>query len=1005
MYGGTKSEMQRLVKDAAKLDKSIDGNSLSYANIVKAIHAVQESMYITGTTQKEAEHTITGSLSMVKSAWQNLMPALIQGGDSFEQCVENLVYSIEKFADNAMPAIEKALAGVGTLIEKLVPKLAKKFPEYVEMLLPPLITAAVSLIKGLIAALPNIVKILINELPTIAKELSTAIDEVISSMPKSGASGLLSGIFGDIKGAVDKVIPTVSNFIRKIGEFVKSKETLEAFKGAWDKIKKAAEAVWFVVEPIISLIANNLDKIIPAIMNVIKVLIAFKIVMAAVNFVMAASPITWIIAGIVALVAAIALCVKHWDKIKAVASSCWEAIKGAWSKAGEWFKTTIVQPIATFFSSLWSGIKTGAKAVLNFFKTIGTWVYENVITPIVNFVKSCVNAIVKILKGFVKVITVIVLGIIGLICQGVIKIATWINTKVIQPVWNAICTVWGKISSWVSTNIIQPIVRFFTALWNKIKSVVQAVKNTIVTIWGKVSSWVNANVIQPIARFFTALWSRLKNGIATIWNTLCSIWGKISAWVNGKVIQPIVSLFSTLWGKIKSVASSIKNTLVEAFKSAWDKVTGVWNGLKKFFSGIWEGLKETGETLKTTLVGIWKDAVKAISKPVNKLIGGANWVLEKLGSETRVAEWQPYANGTNGHKGGNALVNDGKGAELVQMPNGQSFIPKGRNVFIPNAPKGMKVLPAEQTARLAGKSSPTFRYKDGTGFDIWDFFGKSKGLADKIIEKFVSFKDLSGYTLDVGKSMISKTKGALSDWVSKMFNKLGGRDISSYVASKGVEQWRSTVVSALKMENQYSAANVKRTLYQMQTESGGNPKAINLWDSNAKKGTPSKGLMQVIDPTFNAYAKSGFDKDIYDPLSNILASVRYAVSRYGTLEKAYKGKGYANGGIATKPSIFGEDGAEMAIPLSADKRQRGIDLWNKTGAMLGLSSYTPENSASSYYSNDSTEYNNYSPQFNLTISGTSDDRAMARKVKRWINEAINDTFDSYSSKNPKLREV
>lgn len=94
-YGGTKSEMQRLVKDAAKLDKSIDASSLSYGNIVKAIHAVQKNLGITGTTAKEAEKTISGSLYAMKSAWGNLMPALIQGGDSFDQCVDNLVSSVK----------------------------------------------------------------------------------------------------------------------------------------------------------------------------------------------------------------------------------------------------------------------------------------------------------------------------------------------------------------------------------------------------------------------------------------------------------------------------------------------------------------------------------------------------------------------------------------------------------------------------------------------------------------------------------------------------------------------------------------------------------------------------------------------------------------------------------------------------------------------------------------------------------------------------------------------
>ncbi|RUU68582.1 hypothetical protein EOC06_39835, partial [Mesorhizobium sp. M7A.F.Ca.MR.362.00.0.0] len=69
---------------------------------------------------------------------------------------------------------------------------------------------------------------------------------------------------------------------------------------------------------------------------------------------------------------------------------------------------------------------------------------------------------------------------------------------------------------------------------------------------------------------------------------------------------------------------------------------------------------------------------------------------------------------------------------------------------------------------------------------------------------------------------------------------------------------------ALMLTKQYSQTNLDRLLYQMQTESGGNAKAINLWDINAKRGTPSKGLMQVIDPTFKAYAMPGYNSDIYD---------------------------------------------------------------------------------------------------------------------------------------------
>lgn len=70
-------------------------------------------------------------------------------------------------------------------------------------------------------------------------------------------------------------------------------------------------------------------------------------------------------------------------------------------------------------------------------------------------------------------------------------------------------------------------------------------------------------------------------------------------------------------------------------------------------------------------------------------------------------------------------------------------------------------------------------------------------------------------------------------------------------------------------------------------ESGGDPQAINTYDSNAAAGTPSKGLMQVIDPTFNAYHVDGTSWDIYDPVANIAAACNYAAHRYGSIDNVF----------------------------------------------------------------------------------------------------------------------
>lgn len=177
------------------------------------------------------------------------------------------------------------------------------------------------------------------------------------------------------------------------------------------------------------------------------------------------------------------------------------------------------------------------------------------------------------------------------------------------------------------------------------------------------------------------------------------------------------------------------------------------------------------------------------------------------------------------------------------------------------------------------------------------------------------------------------------------------------VGGSGVERWRNVAIRALKMTGQYSAGNLNALLNQMRTESNGNPKAINLWDPNAMKGTPSKGLMQVIDPTFRAYAMPGFNSNIYDPLSNILASIRYALATYGSLTNAYRGVGYENGGIITKEHIarVGEGNKEeVVIPLTGSglKRSRAMQLLAYANEKLNRNQSTPVSGTTSSTNSD-----------------------------------------------------
>ena len=117
-YGGTKSEMERLLADAQKLS-GVEYHLDSYADVVEAIHVIQTEMGITGTTAKEAATTISGSVASMKAAWDNLLVGVADDTQDFGQLTEDLVASVETAAGNILPRIETIGGGMIRLVEGL----------------------------------------------------------------------------------------------------------------------------------------------------------------------------------------------------------------------------------------------------------------------------------------------------------------------------------------------------------------------------------------------------------------------------------------------------------------------------------------------------------------------------------------------------------------------------------------------------------------------------------------------------------------------------------------------------------------------------------------------------------------------------------------------------------------------------------------------------------------------------------------------------------------------
>jgi tape measure domain-containing protein len=203
--------------------------------------------------------------------------------------------------------------------------------------------------------------------------------------------------------------------------------------------------------------------------------------------------------------------------------------------------------------------------------------------------------------------------------------------------------------------------------------------------------------------------------------------------------------------------------------------------------------------------------------------------------------------------------------------------------------------------------------------NVDDLLSKGFGFAvDRMLTPLVrSFSDRFSGAGVIGRltsGVLTQLVGKLKTWGEGQFGggvPVGGGGGGSF--GSGVQRWAGVVLQALRMLGQ-PESYLGITLRRMNQESGGNPRAINLWDINAKRGIPSKGLMQTIDPTFNAYAGALRGRGVWDPLANVYASMRYALARYGSLPRAYNRKGgYALGTHAAAPGMawVGERGPEL----------------------------------------------------------------------------------------------
>lgn len=206
-YGGTKEEMQRLLTDAEKLS-GVKYDLSSYADIVDAIHVVQTEMGITGTTAKEAATTIQGSANAMKSAWSNLITGMSNENLDLDKLVQNVIDSVNTFADNLIPRLQIMLPRFAEGLNKLVAGLIPYVGPALELLLPSLLQGIGSLVSGIVQALPAAVEAITAVIPMLVEQLTILLPQIISAGVEIIAA-LASGIGENLPALIPAVVDAI----------------------------------------------------------------------------------------------------------------------------------------------------------------------------------------------------------------------------------------------------------------------------------------------------------------------------------------------------------------------------------------------------------------------------------------------------------------------------------------------------------------------------------------------------------------------------------------------------------------------------------------------------------------------------------------------------------------------------------------------------------------------------------------------------------------------------
>lgn len=428
-----------------------------------------------------------------------------------------------------------------------------------------------------------------------------------------------------------------------------------------------------------------------------------------------------------------------------------------------------------------------------------------------------------------------------------------------------------------------------TGFWGKVLSGLSGAGSFVGNIAGKAWDGLK-NGVEKFTKMFDYITSAVSNPTGTLDKVLGLKSGGISTFADGiaggaykSIKNTAKDWWSTLWSMASDSSASASGDNVDDYLykgKAKDSGSDPWGYFfKECVSFVASHLKQIGVD----------------SSLFSHLGNGADWVNAKVPHSSKP-----------------------KVGDVAVYSSGSEF---GNHVAMVNSVSGDTFGGDEYNWSGDGKYH-TYSGRKASGATTFLDFGKR---ATGAVKEVATNSPLA--------KLIKSQTGGMMSWIQKFIAPIND---SSTGADNDVQSWSSDVKKALsQLGLSTSSSMVSKVLKQIQTESGGNAKAIGgndgLADGNAT------GLMQVKPGTFRAYALSGHN-DIMNGYDNMLAGLNYAKHRYGdSLSFLGQGHGYEFGGLSTKhklAEISEGDKSEMIIPLDGMKSSRGFELLGKTAVAM-----------------------------------------------------------------------